>query len=98
DVCSSDLTADAAQPHASAYAVHHHAAGRKDGTPRLPGAPVRGRATHIKLTEWGEDIQDDLAQARESMEDDLISVLGDRYPQVLTEMMQKASQQMEEGQ
>lgn len=57
-----------------------------------------GRSTHIELTEEGIAIQPKLKQAWENLQKKYTSILGERYTEVLSEMIYKASEQIKEVQ
>lgn len=56
-----------------------------------------GRATHISLTDKGEDIIPKLNTAWSNLRDRYTRILGERYTNVLAEMTQKASVQIMEA-
>lgn len=56
-----------------------------------------GRSTHITLTEKGRAIYPELQQAWQLLEERYVTILGERYTNVLSEMAFKASEQIREN-
>lgn len=56
-----------------------------------------GRSTYIELTEKGLELQPKLRKAWHELENTYISILGERYTNVLAEMTVKASEQIRDS-
>ncbi len=56
-----------------------------------------GRATHVSLTDKGEELIPKLEEAWGNLQEKYTSILGDRYTEVLTEMTTKAAEQVKEA-
>lgn len=57
----------------------------------------KGRSTHIHITEEGRQLHPKLEQAWQNVQQSYISILGKRYAEVLTEMTEKAAEQIKES-